>query len=90
MGELTSSTFPDMVKGGVSSDAQKGTYKGANDLGHLPSGGSSIEGTGGLMKRAQTYSMRHQVKGLGFKRAPTGKLKTITNIGRDIGRKRGY
>ena len=88
MGDLTSSTFPDMQKSGIASDAQKGAFKGANDLGHLPQGGSSLEGVAGLEKRAQTYSLKHQVKGLGFKRAPTGKLKTITNIGRDIGRKR--
>ena len=88
MSDLTSSTFPDMQKSGFTSDAQKGAYKGANDLGKLPTGGASIEGAGGLQKRAQTYSMKHQIKGLGFKRAPQGKLKTITNIGRDIGRKR--
>lgn len=88
MGDLTSSTFPDMEKSGITSDAQKGAYKGANDLGKLPSGGASSEGVAGLQKRAQTYSLKHQVKGLGFKRAPGAKLKTITNIGRDIGRKR--
>ena len=88
MGDLTSSTFPDMSKSGVTSNAQKGAFKGANDLGKLPTGGASIEGSGSLEKHAQVYSMRHSVKGLGFKRAPTAKLKVITNLGRDIGRKR--
>lgn len=78
--------FPDTSS--VTSDAQKGAFKSANSLGHLPSGGATVEGVGGLEKRAQTYSLKHQVKGLGFKRTPTAKLKTITNIGRDIGRKR--
>ena len=90
MSDLGSSTFPDMQKGGFASDAIKGAYKGSNDLGHLPQAGASIEGSGGLIRNAQKYSMRHSVKGLGFKRAPTAKLKTITNLGRDIGRKRGY
>ena len=53
-----------MEKSGITSDAQKGAYKGANDLGRLPSGGSSPEGVAGLEKRAQTYSLKHQVKGL--------------------------
>ena len=88
MTDLSSSTFPDMAKSGVTSDAQKGAFKGANDLGKLPTGGASIEGAGGLQKRAQTYSMKHSVKALGFKRAQGAKLKTITNVGRDIGRKR--
>jgi hypothetical protein len=88
MSDLSSSTFPDMEKSGVTSDAQKGAFKGANDLGKLPEGGASIEGAGGLQKRAQAYSAKHSIKGLGFKRAPGAKLKTITNVGRDIGRKR--
>ena len=88
MSDLTASTFPDMQKSGITSDAQKGAYKGANDLGRLPSGGASLEGVAGLQKRAQAHSMKHSVKGLGFKRIQGAKLKTITNIGRDIGRKR--
>ena len=88
MSDLTSSTFPDMSKSGVTSDAQKGAFKGANDLGKLPTGGAGIEGAGGLEKRAETYSMKHSVKGLGFKRSQRAKLKVITNLGRDIGRKR--
>ena len=88
MTDLSSSAFPDMAKSGVTSDAQKGAFKGANDLGKLPQGGASIEGAAGLQKRAQAYSAKHSIKGLGFKRAPGAKLKTITNVGRDIGRKR--
>ena len=88
MSDLTSSTFPDMNKSGITSDAQKGVFKGVNELGKLPAGGATIEGAGGLEKHAQTYSMKHSVKGLGFKRAQGAKLKVITNLGRDIGRKR--
>ncbi len=80
--------FPDAVKSGITADAQKGAFKGANDLGQLPAGGASIEGSSGLLKKAETYSVKHSVRGLGFKRAPVGKLKTITNLGRDVGRKR--
>jgi hypothetical protein len=88
LGDLTSSTFPDMQKSGITSDAQKGAFKGANELGKLPEGGASIEGVGSLEKHAQQYSVRHSVKGLGFKRAAGAKVKPLTNVGRDIGRKR--
>ena len=88
MGDLTSSTFPGMEKSGITSDAQKGAFKGVNDLGKLPEGGASSEGTEGLLKHAQQYSVRHSVKGLGFKRPATAKVKPLVNMGRDIGRKR--
>jgi hypothetical protein len=88
LGDLTSSTFPDMQKSGITSDAQKGAFKGANELKGLPQGGASIEGVGSLEKHAQQYSVRHSVKGLGFKRAAGAKVKPLTNMGRDIGRKR--
>ena len=83
-------TFPDTSQSGITSDAQKGAFKGANDLGQLPTGGGSAEGVGNLEKKAQMYSMRHSTKGLGSQKSPMSKVKPMTNIGRAIGRKRGY
>ena len=80
--------FPDTTDSGVLSDAQKGAFKGANDLGKLPTGGASPEGVGTLEKKAQMYSMRHSTKGLGSPRVSGAKVKPMTNIGRAIGRKR--
>jgi len=80
--------FPDTSDSGVLSDAQKGAFKGANDLGKLPDQGSSIEGSSSLLKKAQVYSTKHSTKGLGSGRSPLSKVKPMTNIGRAIGRKR--
>jgi hypothetical protein len=80
--------FPDTSQSGVLSDAQKGAFKGANDLGQLPEGGASVEGVGNLAKKAQVYSMRHSTKGLRGPKPFTAKVKPLTNMGRDIGRKR--
>ena len=82
--------FPDVSTGGVSSDATKGAFKGANDLGHLPAGGASVEGVGNMEKKAQIYSTRHSTKGLGGPKPFTAKVKPITNLSKSIGRKRGY
>ena len=92
MADLTSSTFDSFAgqKSGVTSDAVKGAFKGANDLGKLPEGGSSVEGVGALQKKAQVYSQRHSTKGLGSPRSPFAKVKPMSNLGRAIGRKRGY
>lgn len=80
--------FPDTSSSGILSDAQKGAFKGANDLGKLPEAGASAQGVGSLEKKAQMYSMRHSTKGLGSQRAAGAKVKPMTNIGRAIGRKR--
>lgn len=83
--------FPDSDPSGVSTDAQKGTFKGANDFGHgLPAGGATVEGSGNMQKKAMFYSMRHSTKGLGGPKPFTAKVKPITNVGKSIGRKRGY
>ncbi len=78
--------FPDTSDSGILSDAQKGAFKGANDLGKLPDQGSSVQGSSSLLKKAQVYSTKHSTKGLGSPRV--AKVKPMTNIGRAIGRKR--
>ena len=83
MGDLTSSTFPDMAKGGFQSDAQKGDFKAANNL-----GGGSVSGVGNTEKHAEQYVMRHSTKGLGYNKTGPMRLKTNTNIAKAIGRKR--
>lgn len=91
MGDLFSSTLDQLGKShSPAKNGEKGVFKSANDLGHLPAGSSGVAGTGALQKQAQIYSLRHQVKGLGFKKAPSAKTKVISNLGRSIGRKRGY
>ena len=90
MSDLTSSTFPDMAKSGITSDAQKGAFKGANDLGKLPAGGATSEGVGGLARKAQTFAIRHSTKALRSPKPFTTKVRPITNEGKSIGRKRGY
>lgn len=85
MGDLTSSTFPDMAKGGFQSDEQKGAFKTANHL-----GGGSASGVDNIEKHAEQYVMRHSTKGLGYNKTGAMRLKTNTNIGKAIGRKRGF
>ena len=83
--------FPDAAPEGVSTDATKGTFKGANDFGKgLPAGGATVQGAGTQEKKAMFYSMRHSTKGLGGPKPFTAKVKPITNVGKSIGRKRGY
>ena len=82
--------FPDTSQSGILSDAQKGAFKSANNLGSLPEGGASIAGSSSLLRKAQVYSARHSTKGLGLTRPSITKTKPLTNIGRAIGRKRGY
>jgi len=82
--------FPDTTPSGVTSDATKGAFKSSNDLGHLPEGGASPEGSGTLLKKAQIFSVRHSTKGLAASKPFTAKLKPIMNEGKSIGRKRGY
>ena len=81
MGDFGTSTSPSM-----------GTFKSANAIGaKLPAGGSTIRGTGGLTQRAEDFSFRHSTKGLGMGAKPfTAKVRPIKNIGKSIGRKRGY
>ncbi len=90
--DLTSSTFDQYggAKSPILSDAQKGAFKGANDLGKLPEGGSSSEGVGTLQKKAQGYAFKHSTKGLFGARPSATKTRSNTNIGKAIGRKRGY
>ena len=90
MGDHTSSTFPDMAKSGVTSDAQKGAFKGANDLGKMPTGGATSEGVGGIERKAQMFAIRHSTKALRSPKPFTTKVKPITNEAKAIGRKRGY
>ncbi len=90
MSDLGASTFPDMSKSGVTSDAQKGTFKGVNELGKLPAGGATPKGAGGLEQKAQMYAVRHSTKAIRGPKPFMAKTKPITNVGKDIGRKRGY
>lgn len=82
--------FPDTTQSGITSDAQKGAFKSANSLGSLPTGGASAAGVGGLLQKAQTFSVRHSTKGLRPSKPFTAKVRPITNEGKSIGRKRGY
>jgi hypothetical protein len=82
--------FPDTSPSGLTSDAQRGSFKSSNDLGKLPEGGAGVEGSGTLLKHAQQYSIRHSTKGLAGPKPFTAKVKPITNLGKSIGRKRGY
>jgi len=82
--------FPYTTQSGVTSDAQKGAFKSGNDLGHLPTGGATPAGVEGLTEKAQTFSVRHSTKGLRAPKPFTTKVRPITNLGKSIGRKRGY
>ena len=70
-------------------DSQKGVFKSGNDLSHLPIMGGSPEAVSGIEKHADQYVNRHATKGLGFKHSGLMRMKTNTNIGKAIGRKRG-
>jgi len=79
------------VKSGFSSNASKGAFKSSNDLSRSPFGGAgSASGVAGLTKHADQYVMRHSTKGLGFTKSGVMRLKPNLNIGKAIGRKRGY
>ena len=76
---------------GFSSGGSMGSFKTSNNLGHLPAGGSTIRGTGGLTQRAEDFSFRHSTKGLSSGPKPfTAKVRPIRNEMKSIGRKRGY
>ena len=74
---------------GFQSDAQKGTFKSANNVSN-PFGGGSAEATSDIEKNADKYVTKHSTKGLGFKKSGVLSLKPHLNEGKAIGRKRGY
>lgn len=80
--------FP-KVKSGFASDATRGAFKSSNDLSR-PSMAGSATGVSGIEKHADQYVMRHSTKGLGFSKTGVLRLKPNFNIGKAIGRKRGY
>jgi hypothetical protein len=83
-----------MGDSGFSSDPSMGSFKTSNSISaKLPAGdGSSTMRPGAnLEQKAGNYSMRHSTKGLSSGPKPfTVKVKPMKNIGRDIGRKRGF
>lgn len=68
-----------------------GSFKPANNISaKLPAGGSTMRGVGGITARAENFSMKHATKGLASPKPIGAKLKPIKNLGRQIGRKRGF
>ena len=76
---------------GASTNPSMGTFKSANNIGDkIPGHIATTKGISSLTGGAMTTSLKHSTKGLGSPRPFTAKIKPMKNIGKDIGRKRGY
>lgn len=76
---------------GFGSSPSMGTFKSANNIGaKLPTGGSTIRGTGGLTQRAEGVSMKHSTAGLASPKPFSAKVRPVKNEMKSIGRKRGF
>lgn len=77
--------------GGIGSSPSMGTFKSANAISaKLPTGGATIRGTGNLTKQAGDFAFRHSTKGLTGPKPSVVKVRPVKNLGKQIGRKRGY